>query len=100
MTADLSTRTASSIPSIVHRLDPLVQAALRAGLPMGPNVLLTVRRRRPCRISAVPAARRLWTHATSPNGENRYSASPSRPIATGTVRGTLRTTGDMLKAMR
>jgi deazaflavin-dependent oxidoreductase (nitroreductase family) len=56
MTADFSTRTASSIPSIVHRLDPLVQAGLRAGLPMGPNVLLTVRGRTSGVPRTVPVA--------------------------------------------
>jgi deazaflavin-dependent oxidoreductase (nitroreductase family) len=34
------------IPSIVPRLNPLVVRALRLGVPMGPNRLLTVRGRR------------------------------------------------------
>ena len=74
MTADLSTRTASSIPSIVHRLDPLVQAALRAGLPMGPNVLLTVRGRK----SGVP---RTVPVAIGRDGDAEYLFSPFGEVA-------------------
>ena len=39
------------------------------------SVAVTVRVRRPWRIVAVPAARRLCTQLTSPNAENRYSRS-------------------------
>jgi len=41
-----TTPAVSTIPSIVHRLQPLVNAALRIGVPMGPNVLMTIRGRR------------------------------------------------------
>ena len=41
-----ATPVTSTIPSIVHRLQPLVNAALRAGIPMGPNVLMTIRGRK------------------------------------------------------
>jgi deazaflavin-dependent oxidoreductase (nitroreductase family) len=56
VTTDLSTPAASPIPSIVHRLDPIVQGALRLGLPMGPNVLLTVRGRKSGAPRTVPVA--------------------------------------------
>ena len=44
------------IPSIVHRLQPLVTAALRVGLPIGPNVLMTVRGRKSGLPRTVPVA--------------------------------------------
>jgi deazaflavin-dependent oxidoreductase (nitroreductase family) len=44
------------IPSIVHRLQPLVTAALRAGIPMGPNVLMVVRGRKSGQPRTVPVA--------------------------------------------
>jgi deazaflavin-dependent oxidoreductase (nitroreductase family) len=74
MTADLSTSTTPSIPSIVHRLDPLVQAALRAGVPMGPNVLLTVRGRK----SGVP---RTVPVAIGRDGDAEYLFSPFGEVA-------------------
>lgn len=57
----MTTTTASAgrtftIPSIVHRLDPIVRAALRLGVPMGPNILLTVRGRRSGEARTVPVA--------------------------------------------
>lgn len=45
-----------AIPSIVHRLDPLVHQALRIGIPMGPNVLMTVRGRRTGEPRTIPVA--------------------------------------------
>jgi deazaflavin-dependent oxidoreductase (nitroreductase family) len=42
----VTTPVVSTIPSIVHRLQPLVNAALRLGIPMGPNVLMTIRGRK------------------------------------------------------
>ena len=74
MTTDLSTPAATSIPSIVHRLDPLVQAALRAGVPMGPNVLLTVRGRK----SGVP---RTVPVAIVREGDAEYLFSPFGEVA-------------------
>ena len=44
------------IPSIVHRLQPLVLAALRVGVPMGPNVLMTVTGRKSGLPRTVPVA--------------------------------------------
>jgi deazaflavin-dependent oxidoreductase (nitroreductase family) len=44
------------IPSIVHRLQPIVMASLRLGLPMGPNVLMTVRGRKSGVPRTVPVA--------------------------------------------
>jgi len=74
MTTDLSTSTAPTIPSIVHRLDPLVQAALRAGVPMGPNVLMTVRGRK----SGVP---RTVPVAVVREGDAEYLFSPFGEVA-------------------
>jgi len=45
-----------AVPSIVHRLDPLVRRALRLGIPIGPNVLMTVRGRRTGELRTVPVA--------------------------------------------
>ena len=56
MTTDFAAPTTSAIPSMVRRLDPIVQAALRLGVPMGPNVLLTVRGRRTGIPRSVPVA--------------------------------------------
>ena len=44
------------VPAIVHRLDPLVRRLLRLGLPMGPNVLMTVRGRRSGELRTFPVA--------------------------------------------
>ena len=44
------------IPSIVHRLNPLVHRLLRLGVPMGSNVLLTVRGRTTGRPYTFPVA--------------------------------------------
>jgi deazaflavin-dependent oxidoreductase (nitroreductase family) len=44
------------IPSIVHRLQPLVNAALRIGIPMGPNVLMCIRGRKSGLPRTVPVA--------------------------------------------
>ena len=74
MTTDLSTPAATSIPPIVLRLDPLVQAALRAGMPMGPNVLLTVRGRK----SGVP---RTVPVAIAREGDAEYLFSPFGEVA-------------------
>jgi deazaflavin-dependent oxidoreductase (nitroreductase family) len=53
-TAPLATRATQ--PSFVRVLDPLVQAALRLGLPMGPNVLMTVRGRSTGKPRTIPIA--------------------------------------------
>ena len=57
------------VPSIVHRLNPLVIRALRLGIPMGPNVLMTVRGRR----SGQP---RTFPVAVLDVSGRRYLASP------------------------
>ena len=44
------------VPSIVPILNPLVRRLLRVGVPMGPNVLLTIRGRRSGRPRTVPVA--------------------------------------------
>jgi deazaflavin-dependent oxidoreductase (nitroreductase family) len=74
VTTDLSTPAASPIPSIVHRLDPVVQAALRLGVPMGPNVLLTVRGRK----SGIP---RTVPVAIARSGDVEYLFSPFGEVA-------------------
>src|SRR6185503_1274911 len=51
------------------------------------SAAVTVRVRRPWRMVAVPAARRLCTQLTSPNAENRYSRPSVFRIATGNVLG-------------
>ena len=45
-----------SIPSIVHRLNPLVLRLLRLGVPMGPNVLITIRGRKSGEPRTFPVA--------------------------------------------
>jgi deazaflavin-dependent oxidoreductase (nitroreductase family) len=52
--ASLVTRDAQ--PSIVRRLEPLVQGLLRLGVPMGPNVLMTVRGRTTGEPRTIPVA--------------------------------------------
>ncbi len=44
------------IPSIVQRLNPLVRRLLALGVPMGPNVLMTVRGRKTGRAYTFPVA--------------------------------------------
>lgn len=44
------------IPSIVHRLNPLVRRLLAIGVPMGPNVLMTVRGRKSGKAYTFPVA--------------------------------------------
>src|SRR5688572_4864888 len=44
------------IPSIVHRLNPLVRRLLAIGMPMGPNVLMTVRGRKSGKAYTFPVA--------------------------------------------
>lgn len=41
-----TTTSPPPVPAIVRRLGPVIRALLRIGLPMGPNVLLTVRGRK------------------------------------------------------
>ncbi len=45
-----------AVPSIVQRLNPLVHRLLRLGLPMGPNVLMTVRGRKSGQPRSFPVA--------------------------------------------
>ena len=47
---------ASGIPSIVHFFNPLVRRLLALGLPMGPNVLMTVRGRKSGKDYTFPVA--------------------------------------------
>ena len=44
------------VPSLVHRLNPLVHRLLRLGVPMGSNVLLTVRGRKTGQPHEFPVA--------------------------------------------
>jgi deazaflavin-dependent oxidoreductase (nitroreductase family) len=46
----------ASAPGFVLRTNPLVLRALRLGLPMGPNVLLTVRGRKTGQLRTYPVA--------------------------------------------
>ena len=46
----------SGIPSIVHFFNPLVRRLLALGLPMGPNVLMTVRGRKSGKDYTFPVA--------------------------------------------
>lgn len=46
----------NAVPSIVHRLNPLVERLLRFGIPMGPNVLMTVRGRKSGEPHTFPVA--------------------------------------------
>jgi deazaflavin-dependent oxidoreductase (nitroreductase family) len=45
-----------AVPSIVHRLNPLILRLLRLGLPMGPNVLMSVRGRKSGELRTFPVA--------------------------------------------
>jgi len=44
--SSVPTTDGAHVPSIVPRLNPLIRRLLAAGMPFGPNVLLTVRGRR------------------------------------------------------
>lgn len=64
------------IPSIVPLLDPLVRRLLGVGMPMGPNVLLTIRGRQSGLPRTVPVA--LLEHrgrrfVQSPFGETQWT---------------------------
>ena len=48
--------TAPPIPAIVHRLNPLMGRLLRLGLPMGPNVLVSIRGRTTGELRTFPVA--------------------------------------------
>jgi deazaflavin-dependent oxidoreductase (nitroreductase family) len=56
MTTPSSVVGRDGIPSIVHRLNPLIGRLLRLGIPMGPNVLLTVRGRKSGEPRTFPVA--------------------------------------------
>jgi deazaflavin-dependent oxidoreductase (nitroreductase family) len=45
-----------AVPTIVHRLNPLILRLLRLGVPMGPNVLMTVRGRKSGKPFSFPVA--------------------------------------------
>jgi deazaflavin-dependent oxidoreductase (nitroreductase family) len=47
---------ASGVPPIVHFFNPLVRRLLALGLPMGPNVLMTVRGRKSGKAYTFPVA--------------------------------------------
>jgi len=52
-----TTRTAAPpIPSIVNILNPLIRRLLRLGMPMGPNVLISVRGRKSGELRTFPVA--------------------------------------------
>jgi deazaflavin-dependent oxidoreductase (nitroreductase family) len=55
MTAD-AILTRPGVPSIVPLLNPLIRRLLRVGVPMGPNVLLTVRGRTSGQLHTFPVA--------------------------------------------
>src|SRR5438046_1393031 len=55
MTAD-AVLTRPGVPSIVPLLNPLIRRLLRMGVPMGPNVLLTVRGRTSGQLRTFPVA--------------------------------------------
>ena len=48
--------TPHAVPTIVNRLNPLVRRLLAIGVPMGPNVLVTVRGRRTGELRTFPVA--------------------------------------------
>jgi deazaflavin-dependent oxidoreductase (nitroreductase family) len=48
--------TAPQVPSIVNRLNPLMRRLLRLGLPMGPNVLISIRGRKSGELRTFPVA--------------------------------------------
>jgi deazaflavin-dependent oxidoreductase (nitroreductase family) len=58
LSAMTSTQSATQfpIPSIVSRLNPLVRRLLALGMPMGPNVLMTVRGRKSGQPYSFPVA--------------------------------------------
>lgn len=56
MTTSSSEAGRDAAPSIVHLLNPLVGRLLRLGIPMGPNVLLTVRGRKSGELRTFPVA--------------------------------------------
>jgi deazaflavin-dependent oxidoreductase (nitroreductase family) len=56
MTTQTNAAGPMAVPTIVHRLNPLILRLLRLGLPMGPNVLLTVRGRKSGELRRFPAA--------------------------------------------
>jgi deazaflavin-dependent oxidoreductase (nitroreductase family) len=53
---DIPARATSRVPSIVPILNPIIRRLLGAGLPFGPNVLLTVRGRRTGEPRTFPVA--------------------------------------------
>ena len=69
MTDRAATTMTPPIPTIVRRLNPLVRRLLRFGVPMGPNVLLTVRGRR-------SGLERTFPVAILEVGEGTYVFSP------------------------
>lgn len=69
MTDRAALDTPPPIPSIVRRLNPLVLRLLRLGMPMGPNVLLTVRGRK-------SGLERTFPVAILEVGEGTYVFSP------------------------
>src|SRR5881396_2884606 len=49
-----STAQPAIAPAFVRALNPLIRRLLRAGMPMGPNILLTVRGRRSGELRTFP----------------------------------------------
>jgi deazaflavin-dependent oxidoreductase (nitroreductase family) len=56
MTTPTSVVDRGAVPSIVHRLNPLIERLLRLGVPMGPNVLMSVRGRKSGELRTFPVA--------------------------------------------
>jgi deazaflavin-dependent oxidoreductase (nitroreductase family) len=53
---DLIDRAPNDAPAVVHWSNPIARAALRLGLPAGPNVLMTVRGRKSGQPRTAPVA--------------------------------------------
>lgn len=56
MTTSRSVAGREAVPSIVHRLNPLVHRLLQLGIPMGPNVLITIRGRKSGQPRTLPVS--------------------------------------------
>ena len=56
MTSSSPVAGREAVPSLVHRLNPIVNRLLRLGLPMGPNVLISIRGRKTGELRTFPVA--------------------------------------------
>jgi deazaflavin-dependent oxidoreductase (nitroreductase family) len=96
MSTESSMLATPHAPSIVNRLNPLVVAALRLGLPMGPNMLMTVRGRRSGQPRTFPVAvlesdgrRYLFSPFGEVNWVHNLRASETATIGRGRRRQTV-----------